>query len=219
MMFSERAEIHKKEKERKSDLKQLRKDMLSAGIAKAETDLWMKEIKQCLELGSILHREYQAASTHLAMAREAIGTILDCMNESPVEEVKKSFALLISDLDLVYHDCSIRKDDLDFAATINCLKKMTAEFDGKNTVMLRSELENLKAVLDDAYTFRAPDFLALAYYYQHEDREKLADMDNEQRNTCVMEYYRAHFMNEFEKALEQNGLKEALDILVEKAFS
>lgn len=42
---------------------------------------------------------------------------------------KKSLDELMGDLDQVYHDCSIRDDDLDFQSTIQSLKQMAAEYE------------------------------------------------------------------------------------------
>ena len=89
-------------------------------------------------------------------------SLLECMKESPVSEVKKSLDELMGDLDQVYHDCSIRDDDLDFQSTIQSLKQMAAEYEEHAAkaqteagsklaaIMLRSELENVAAVLKDA---------------------------------------------------------------------
>ena len=69
------------------------------------------------------------ARSHLAQSRAAIERLLECMKESPVSEVKKSLDELMGDLDQVYHDCSIRDDDLDFQSTIQSLKQMVAEYE------------------------------------------------------------------------------------------
>ena len=46
--------------------------------------------------------------------------------------------------------------------------------------MLRSELENIQAVLKDAAAWEAPDFFALAFYLIREEKDTLADMENGQ---------------------------------------
>ncbi len=131
------------------------------------------------------------------------------MKESPVSEVKKSLDELMGDLDQVYHDCSIRDDDLDFQSTIQSLKQMVAEYEEHAAkaqteagsklaaIMLRSELENVAAVLKDATGWEEPDFFALAYYLGHENRGSLREMENAQRNSYLVDYCGERFWNRF----------------------
>lgn len=218
MTLSEKVAMHKWVKELKNELKQLGKKLVSAGTAKAQAEEWMKELKECLELGHTLHEDYEMAVSHVKTARESIVKILDCMGESPVEEVKKSFEGLIGGLDMVYHICVIRKDDADFSSTMTCLKKMTAEYNGEKTVMLRSELENLKSVLDDASGWNAPDFLALAYFLIHEKESELSEMESEQRNAYVISYFNEHFWERFLREAERCEIKAEVISLVRRTI-
>lgn len=68
---------------------------------------------------------------------------------------------------------------------------------GMSEIMLRSELENIMAVLDDTAGWDAPDFFALAYYFLHEARESLSTMENQQRNEYVAAYTKIHFLDGF----------------------
>ena len=114
----------------------------------------------------------------------------------------------MGDLDQVYHDCSIRDDDLDFQSTIQSLKQMAAEYEDTRraqteagsklaAIMLRSELENVAAVLKDATGWEEPDFFALAYYLGHENRGSLREMENAQRNSYLVDYCGERFWNRF----------------------
>lgn len=73
-------------------------------------------------------------------------------------------------------------------------------------VMLRSELENIGAVLDDVLGFRAPDFFALAYFFRRGDKDSLKEMENEQRNTYVLTYAKEHFLDDFYKECGRAGM-------------
>ena len=149
---------------------------------------------------------YEEARSHLAQSRAAIERLLECMKESPVSEVKKSLDELMGDLDQVYHDCSIRDDDLDFQSTIQSLKQMAAEYEEHAAkaqteagsklaaIMLRSELENVAAVLKDAAGWEEPDFFALAYYLGHENRGSLREMENAQRNSYLVDVYKRQLL-------------------------
>lgn len=117
---------------------------------------------------------------------------------------------------------------MDFASTIRSLKQMVSQYAGSvaqakteagrafSSIMLRSELENIKAVLDDAATWNAPDFLALAYFVLHEDKVVLKEMENAQRNSYVQTYWEEHFKQPFTALEEQAGRVGELGRLSEK---
>lgn len=201
MGFAERVAVRRKSKDLKNELKELRKHILvTLGGDKAQLSNDLKEFQTSMELGAALYADYVDARDNLNHAREAIVKLLECMGEKQDTEVKTDLQNLVTCLEKVYHDCSIREDDLDFQSTLCNLKKMTANYSenmtGMSKVMLRSELENVKAVLDDAAEWKAPDFLALAYYYLHADKNALRDMENEQRNQFVLAYFKNEFMDE-----------------------
>ena len=224
MNFGERVAARKRSKELKNEIKELRKELLKAGGDKAQVTATLKELQDAMELASTLHSDYEDANLHLNKAREAIVKLLDCMGVSPEAEVQQSMNVLISDLEQVYHDCSIREDDLDFQSTIRCLKEMISTKPqpemvvgtyGMQAIMVRSELENIKAVLDDTAGWRAPDFFALAYYFLHDDRNNLKEMENEQRNQFVLSYLNEYFMDDFMRSCEKAGIKERVQTFMQ----
>lgn len=225
MNFGERAAARRKSKELKNELKNLRKNFLNVGYDKALVANLLKELQETVELADTLQSDYAEAGEHLRQAREEIMKLLDCMGESPAGEVQASMNALIADLEQVYHDCSIREDDLDFQSTISCLKQMVAEVakqgdafgaGGMQAIMLRSELENVKAVLDDAAGWKAPDFLALAYYFLHEDKDTLKEMENEQRNQYVLTYLKENYMDDFLYKCKRAGIEERIQSLMQE---
>ena len=194
-MLFDRAAKGKKSKELKGELKDLKKSLLNAGGEKAYVNEALRDYQAALEQGDTLREQYEEARRHLAQSRAAIERLLECMKESPVSEVKKSLDELMGDLDQVYHDCSIRDDDLDFQSTIQSLKQMVAEYEEHAAkaqteagsklaaIMLRSELENVAAVLKDATGWEEPDFFA--------------EMENAQRNSYLVDYCGERFWNRF----------------------
>lgn len=227
-MLFDRSAKAKWRKELKNELKDLQKTFVAAGCDKAEVTSCFRELQESLDLGEELHNNYKEARAHLGTARTTIPKLLDCMGESPAAEVEKSLNELVSDLELVYHDCSIREDDMDFASTIRSLKQMVGQYTASvaqakteagrafSSIMLRSELENIKAVLDDASAWNAPDFLALAYFFLHEDRAALGEMENEQRNQYVRAYWDEHFGRKFAGLERTAGREHVVDGLVER---
>lgn len=210
MNFGERNAQRKKMKDLRGELKQIRKQMLASGCDKGMTNRLLGEFEDALVLGDTLSSEYEISRMHLNAAREKTVKLLAYMADDATGSVsttdsayviKGSLQQLISDLDLVYHDCSIRQDDMDFKSTVSCLKEMVAKFDSTTEpmqiIMLRSELENIKAVLDDTAAWNPPDFLALAYYFLHEDKNVLREMENEQRNVFVLRYLQEQLLKQF----------------------
>lgn len=219
MIFGERSAFRKKSKDLRNEIKQLKKEMISAGCDKGRVTGQLKEFQEVMELGYALQSDYESARTHLHSAMEGIGRILEQMRERPAEEVRAYLLELQSDLNLVYHDCSIRKDDTDFQSTMECFIRMVREYEnGMETmseIMLRSELENIRGVLEDAAGFHAPDFFALAYFYNHEDREILKDKENEQRNQFLQEYLKERFMNDFIAEMKIAGAEQKVGELIQ----
>ena len=219
MIFGERNAQKKKIKDLKGEVKQLKKQMMGAGCEKGTVNSLLGEFEETLILAEKHSSDYDISSYHIGETRKAIVRLLDCMGESPVQEVKQSLGELVNDLDLVYHDCSIRQDDLDFKSTITCLKGMVSDYGNANfagkDIMLRSELENIKAVLDDAAGFHAPNFFALAYYELHEDKDSLKEMENEQRNLFLKDYLKRHFTERFHSETKRSGVEEKVKELME----
>lgn len=221
MGFAERAAARRKSKDLKNELKGLQKHILATiGGDKAKLANDLKEFGASMELGAALYADYADAREHLKQAQILLGKLLESMGASPAADVKESLKELSGHLECVYHDCSIREDDLDFQSTLGSLKKLVADYSenmaGMSKIMLRSELENVKAVLDDAAGWTAPDFLALAYYYLHADKNALRDMENEQRNQFVRTYFKDAFMDELMGQFYRAGKEPEVRALIKE---
>lgn len=201
MGFAERAAARKKSKDLKNELKEMRQHILSTnGGDKARLTSDLKVFQESMELGAALYTDYVDAREHLMQARRLLDSLLEDMSVTQHTDTKTGLKELVVHLEGVYHDCSIRSDDMDYQATLRNLKQMVEQYSENisdmQAIMLRSELENVKAVLDDAAEWKEPDFLALAYFYQHADKNALRDMENEQRNQYVLKYFKDEFMDE-----------------------
>lgn len=223
MDYGKKAVLRRKSKDLKKELKEMKQQLLVAGCDRGTIGQYIREFGETLELGALEREAYEDAKVHLNQAREIIRRFLDCIGENTAAEVENSLSALAEQLDGVYHDCLIRADDLDFKSTIGSLKQMirlqaeksgngdtgkkTSQMSaaalqgaaqaGMSDIMLRSELENIKAVLDDTVDWNAPDFFALAYYFLHEEKNALKAMENQQRNEHIMAYMKIHFMDGF----------------------
>ena len=199
MIFGAKTEEQKKLKELNRECKELRKELLAAKLDRKQIDTQIREFREALMLGSELCHSYVDAQEHFALARRGVMDLMDTMGEKPKEQVKKDLEELNTHLTCLYHECGIRKDDIDFHSTTEGLKHMAADFSNTNFIMLRSELENLHALLEDTSEWRSPNFFALAYYFEHEPkkRDKIAEMENENRNKFLEDYLEEHLMETF----------------------
>ena len=84
-----------------------------------------------------------------------------------------------------------------------------------NLIMLRSELENLQALLEDTSEWRSPNFFALAYYLQHEEESKVGEMENEFRNSFLERYLEEHLMESLAMEANYAGCGEKLEHMIQ----
>lgn len=215
-----------KTKALKEELKLLRKEFISCGMDKNDADARTKELREIMEPAIAAFYEYRAAKEHLLCAKAEIPEILAAIDREDPPAQNTGIAALIRELEEMFHGCLIRKDDPDFVSTLSYLKRVQKDYPDKGrkshretamnqeTVMLRSELENTEAVLNDVAKRSAPDFMALSYYILHEDRFALDDMENEQRNLFLAEYfdnnYRKEWMIEMERCKMTMRITELL---------
>lgn len=196
MIFGARTEEQKKIRELNRECRELKKELLTAKIDRKQVDIQMHEFRDALELGGELRKSYVDSQEHFALARRAVMDMMDTMSEIPKDNVKQDLNQLNFHLANLCHPCGIREDDLDFKSTVEGLSNMEQNFEKVNFIMLRSELENLHALLEDTSEWRSPNFFALAYYFLHEaeKKDKIAEMENENRNRFLRDYLEEHLM-------------------------
>lgn len=221
MGFAERAAARRKSKDLKNELKEMRQHILHTnGGDKTQLTSDLKVFQESMELGAELYADYATAREHLMQARKLLGSLLEEMSVMQQAARKAGLKELVAHLEGVYHDCSIRSDDTDYQATLRNLKQMVEQYSENipdmQAIMLRSELENVKAVLDDAAKWTAPDFLALAYFYLHADKDALRDMENEQRNQYVLKYFKDEFMDDLMGQFYRAGKEMPLRTLIKE---
>jgi len=190
------SEEKRRAKEIKRRSKELRRGLLEAGLDKKWTDAFLEELSECLEEACLLKESYSMARKHIISCFEMIEGILPDMRSMGVSVCRAQLQKILAELPQVYHECLIRRDDLDFESTMNYMKKAVPVYNGEERLMMQSELENLLAVFSDAKEWAAPDFVELAYFVRNEKRELLADIENSQRNAYIKRVYNEKFWNE-----------------------
>ena len=197
------SEEKRRAKEIKKEGKNLRKWLVACGLDKKWAESFMDEFLACVENGAIQQENYRLARGHMEASLKVIGEVLPQMRELPVETCKGKLRSLLGDLPYVFHECFIRKDDLDYESTLAYMKKQVPVYTGEDRLMMQSELENIKSVFDDAMMWSAPDFIALAYFLSHKSSEMLADMENSARNSYIERTYKEEFWDANARLLAQ----------------
>ncbi len=200
------SEEKKRAKEIRKEGKFLRKELLTSGLDKKWVDSFLEEFFSCLERAYAERLAYESARRHTESCLQIINDMLPQMREISPAECKTKLQSLLVDLPLVYHDCFVRKDDLDYEITLSYMKRQVPAYEQKDRLMMQSELENLKSVFDDASLWHAPNYMALAYFLLHEGSAGLADMENTQRNLYIERVYKERFWSEGQKTLEQGNV-------------
>lgn len=203
-------EEKKRAKEIRKEGKGLRKDLLNAGLDKRRVDTFLEEYLPSLERACVEREAYQNARLHMESCMELIHEILPKMRELSSEDCKVKLMRILDELALVYHDCLVRKDDMDFDSTYQYMKRKIPAYAAEERLMMQSELENLQAVFEDALCWVAPEFLALAYYLRHERSECFADMENSQRNNYIEHYYKEQFWDSNVEEIEKADMLERI---------
>lgn len=219
MGLFEISEEKRRAKEIKKEGKNLRKWILLSGVDKKQTDAFMDEFLACLEQGICQRDNYYSAREHMESGLRVINEILPQMRELQAEECKKRLSGLLADLPFVYHDCFIREDDLDYESTLRYMNKQVPAYSSSDRLMMQSELENIKAVFDDAMLWDAPDFVALAYFLRHKSGELLSDMENFARNSYIERVYKEEFWDDCRRFLEQADALEQVEKFAAEMFA
>ena len=194
MIFGEKTEEQKRVAELTREVKELRKELLASKLDKKQVEVQMKDLKDALELGGNLRQGYVDSQEHMAVARRGLINMMEDMNEIPIEDVKRDLDRLNGHLDQIFHECSIREDDPDFKSTADGLKNMAANMDKINLIMLRSELENLQALLEES---------------------KVGEMENEFRNSFLERYLEEHLMESLAMEANYAGCGEKLEHMIQ----
>lgn len=211
MGVGEKSSEKKLAKNLKKELGQFRKQLCGAGVEKNEALKYLKELQAALNGARRFKAEYMSARGHSLRARRKMERMMDGMGDWPDEEIIKNMKELVQELDHAGHDCLLREDDNDFTSSRNCLDKMAkegVESSSAKFIMLRSELENLYAILSEALEWQEPVYFDYAYYFLNENGEALKEKGNDARASFVADYRKEHFDIPFFGACRRAGIEE-----------
>jgi len=213
-IFSQNAE-KKREKEIQQEARELTKELISSGMDKRAAKNYM-EVLESLVIAAVSQRDaYIESKKRMATGQVIIEKMLEDITEKEPAKVRGELARLAVNLTDIFHECTIRKDDLDFASTYDYINRATREYEGAHRLMLQSELENLLHMISEIEEWEEPDFCALALFCKYGPREDLADIENSQRNEMLLKYYKGQFWDDFEKELATVRMTERVGKWIE----
>lgn len=237
-LFGQSAE-KKREKEIRQGAKELTKSLISAGMEKRTAKNAMELLQEVVLTACIQREGYCVSKRKMVSGLVFIRELLhDMQTESSVkpesvtqqeksmsqegivqieeaEKIQGQLARLVTEFADVYHECTIRKDDMDFADTYAYINRMAQEYNAADRLMLQSELENLEHMICEIAEWEEPDFCALAYFCKFGNRNELADIENSQRNDMLLQYYHEQYWDNFEKELAAVDRTESVQTWVE----
>ena len=214
-IFGQSAE-KKREREIRQEIKELARELINAGMDKRAVKNYL-DVLQELVLAACLQRDaYVTSKKRMSAGLLIIEELLADIAAKEPAKVRGELARLAIDLTDIFHECTIRKDDLDFASTYTYINRATKEYDGSNRLMLQSELENMEHMIGEIVEWEEPDFCALALFCKYGNRDDLADIENGQRNGMLLRYYNGQFWDDFEKELAVIGKVERVQNWIEE---
>ena len=214
-IFGQSAE-KKREKEIQQEAKELTKELIYRGMDKRAAKNYM-EVLERLVIAAVLQRDaYMESKKRMAAGQEMIEALLEDITEKEPAKVRGELARLAVNLTDIFHECTIRKDDLDFASTYSYINRAAGEYEGAHRLMLQSELENLLHMVGEIEEWEEPNFCALALFCKYGHREDLADIENSQRNEMLLRYYKGQFWDDFEKELVTVKMTEQVEKWIEE---
>ena len=214
-IFGQSAE-KKREREIRQEIKELARELINAGMDKRAVKNYL-DVLQELVLAACLQRDaYVTSKKRMSAGLLIIEELLADIAAKEPAKVRGELARLAIDLTDIFHECTIRKDDLDFASTYTYINRATKEYDGSNRLMLQSELENMEHMIGEIVEWEEPDFCALALFCKYGNRDDLADIENGQRNGMLLRYYKGQFWDDFEKELAVIGKVERVQNWIEE---
>ena len=214
-IFTQSAE-KKRAKEIQQEAKELSKELVSRGMDKRTAKKYM-EILEDLVFTAVLQRDaYIESKKRMATGRSVIEELLADITTKEPAKMRSELEKLAVNLTDIFHECTIRKDDLDFASTYDYIKRAAKEYESSQRIMLQSELENLLHMVVEVEEWEEPDFCALALFCKNGPREDLADIENSQRNEMLLNYYEEQFWEAFERELAMVNMTERVEKWIEE---
>lgn len=203
----------KKEYEYKMNL--LTNAMEKAGVQ--NVDSTARLFKKFTTDGAVIEDPYNRAYQNVEDSIEEIDEILTDGKLSTKKEMQDQLKFYVAQLKECRNEYLIKNDNTEYVKLIEEIASLGKAYTDpkKDHKKLEAPLTKLKVILEKAYSFEKPNFFALAYYADKNDKSKLKGLSNSDVNKICNEFIENDFMNEYRKNVAK-GLKWSHDVAVTK---
>ncbi len=214
-IFKQSAE-KKRERVIRQEAKEWMKQLVEAGMNRQTAKNGMEELSSLAIEAYHQNKVYAKSKEQIAFAMMLIEKLMEEMKKKEVENIQERLKKLANVLEGVFHECTIREDDMDFAVSCTYIKSMAAVYDASQCLMVQSELENLLHLLGEVKEWEEPDFCALTFFLKYGNKSELGELANCLRNEMVIRYYREQYWDDFERELSAVGMEKAVEIWIKE---
>lgn len=168
-------------------VKELKKELQNAGCDMSVVKSWQKQLDRISKLYPMTKNRYQSARQNLDCAQEAFTRMETMLMQDFAwsDAATKEFAMLRKEIkhykDCMDHEFLVSGEDHEFHSTFNTILKLMDGYDGKNRVILKSEVENIRSMSAEILERPMPGLIALSYFYVNHDDSELVDIPPKER--------------------------------------
>lgn len=218
------------------NLKALRKDLKAVGVNLEQVRLWEKQYEK-------IKRQYPQQKQHYEKTRQKLEDLeqtLQTMEQNAIHGDTDKYKEMGKELKKYQgcfdHEFILNQKDTEFYLTFNSLLRLCADFgkkNGKDAVILHSEIENLIELVQEAMEKSRPNLYALSFFYLKRTDRELDELSHEDKVDKVERIYEKEFLEEMRSVLrkaipmargnmpvlsmnQQNTLEERVDYILEE---
>ena len=206
----------KREKLIQKEAKAFVKKLTLAGMDRKTAKNRMEMLSSLVTEGYYQNKVYAKSKVQIGFAMMLIEKLMEEMHKKDVQTIRERLKKLSSVLGEVFHECTIREDDMDFSVTCTYIKSMAEIYDDVQCVIVQSELENLLHLFTEVKEWEEPDFCALAFFLKYGKKSELGELANCLRNERIIHYYREQYWDNFEGELSAVGMKEEIELWIKE---
>ncbi len=172
-------------------IKELKRKLQAAGCDMSVVKTWQKQLDRITKMYPVAKNQYQSARQNLDCAKEAFSRMEDMLmlDFAWSQAAAKEMAMLRKELrhykDAMDHEFLVSGEDQEFHSTFQTIIKLMDGYDGKNRVILKSEVENIRHMADEILERPMPGLIALSYFYVNHDDSELVDIPPKQRLALI----------------------------------
>ena len=193
-------------------LKELKKELKGKGADLSVVRDWQKSFDKVRKQAPAIEQQYLKGKNDLDVVRN----VLEQMECSLIENrgMRVEISQKVSELKKYQNafdlEFLISKEDSDFHLTYKSIMNLGAKkvLEGRDALILQSEVENLLAVVKEAEEKEWPSFRAMAYFYIARTDKEILDLPHVEKVAKINRIYKNEFFKPMRKVLRDCGYAE-----------